>query len=76
MGDGELSHYGEDSVKTIHVEAAVEVPRVPNFLTIDDTQKISIADVSDEELKYIGAAWLENLLERARELRRKRGVKR
>ena len=61
-------------MKTIHVKASVQVPRVPNFLIIDDTQKLSIADVPDEDLKYIGAAWIENLIDRAAELRRDRGV--
>jgi len=56
-------------MKVITVKASVEVPRVPNYLIIDSKRKLSIADVPEEELQYIGAAWTEALIERARELR-------
>ena len=57
-------------MKTITVQATVNVPRVPHFLIIDEHHKLSIADVPDDELRNIGQAWIEALIERAAELRR------
>ena len=57
-------------MKTITVRACVNVPRVPNYLRIDDDHKLSIADVPDDELRNIGEAWTEALIERAAEIRR------
>jgi hypothetical protein len=56
-------------MKTITVRASVDVPKVPNYLIIDSDHKLSIADVPDDELKYIGQAWTEALIERAAEIR-------
>ena len=55
---------------SITTAATVEVPRVPNYLIINSERKISIADVHDDELRYIGQAWTEALIARAVELRR------
>ena len=56
-------------MKMITVKAQVEVPRVPNFLVTNPNHKISIADVPDDELRYVGEAWTENLLARAADIR-------
>ena len=51
----------------------VKTPRVPNFLMFKDIEgKISIADVPDEQLLEIGAAWTDKLLENAAQLRENR----
>ena len=51
------------------VRASVNVPRVPNFLIIDEHHKLSIGDVPDEDLRRIGEVWTEKLIERAVEVR-------
>ncbi len=59
-----------ETMKTIIVEAAITVPRVPNFVFYDGTEaKVSIADLSDAELKALAEAWTEALMERAEVLR-------
>ena len=55
-------------MKRITVKALVDVPCVPNFLLYEGG-KLSIADVSDGELRYIGSAWTEELILRAQALR-------
>ena len=57
----------------ITVQATVEVPRVPNYLIIDADHKLSIGDVPDDELRRIGEAWTERLIERAAEIRATEG---
>ena len=54
---------------SITTAVTVQVPRVPTFLIIDSNRKIPIADVVDDELRFIGQAWTEALIERAAELR-------
>ena len=58
-------------MKTITVNAAITVPKVPNFVFYDGTEaKISIADLSNAELRALAEAWTEALIERAEVLRR------
>ena len=48
----------------------VSVPRVPNFLRVDDSESaFSIGQFSDDELRSIGEAWTEQLIKRAGEIR-------
>jgi electron transfer flavoprotein alpha/beta subunit len=49
------------------VKAEIEVPRVPNFLRMTDGQSLPICAVTEEDLRKLGAVWIENLIERARE---------
>lgn len=51
-------------MKTIKVTADVEIPKVPNFLLMDNKQQISIADVTTGGLKKIGEAWTKQLVDR------------
>lgn len=61
------------SGQKINVHAEVEVPRVPNFLRFDNgEQSISIADITDESLRGLGAEWTESLVQRAAEIRASR----
>lgn len=55
----------------INVERDFDIPRVPNFLIASrrGDAKISIADVSEEQLKALGEAWTLRLINRAREIR-------
>lgn len=54
------------------VSADVEVPRVPNFLRFANAEgTISIADITDESLRELGAEWTEALIAHATELRKK-----
>ena len=62
---------GESEMK-VNAELHIETPIVPNFLRIagrGDNNMISIADLSDEELKKVGAAWTAALCEKANERR-------
>ncbi len=52
-------------MKTLTVRATIEVPRVPNYLIIDEHNKLSIADIQPGELRRIGELWTEKLIERA-----------
>lgn len=54
--------------KTVTVTADVRIPRVPNFLLYDDDQKLPLDAVSEEDLRRIGAAWTEALVERSRQM--------
>jgi electron transfer flavoprotein alpha/beta subunit len=49
------------------VKAEIKVPRVPNFLRMTDGQSLPICAVTEEDLRKLGAVWIENLIERARE---------
>jgi len=56
--------------KRIQVQAKARVPRVPNFIMLEDGDtKIRIGDINDAGLKNIGKEWTINLLERAKEQR-------
>jgi len=52
------------------LEATVKVPIAPNFLRVvgdeEDDQPVDVADVSDGELRRLGEAWTEALIENAR----------
>ncbi len=57
----------------IKTYAEVEIPRVPNFLRYGsgDGQVFDVADMSDRQLKEIGAAWTKLLIEVATKRRQK-----
>ncbi len=49
----------------------VETPRVPNFLKFKEISgKISIAQLTEPDLRDIGEAWTEKLIQRAAEIRK------
>lgn len=54
---------------------SVRIPMVPNFLfenttlNLSDEGKYPISDFPDDVLKEVGKAWIENLLNRAKEMR-------
>lgn len=58
--------------RVIQVTAKIAVPTVPNFLLYDGG-KLAISDVSDDDLRRLGHAWTESLLERAAQQRKARG---
>jgi len=58
------------------IEVTIEVPTVPNFLrnTVDGREKgilIPIQDLSEAELREIGAEWVEALVKQAAKKRKK-----
>lgn len=53
--------------KTYTIMASVLIPKVPNFLLMEDGQSLPISAVSEGELRAIGAKWIENLVQRAKE---------
>ena len=55
---------------TFNMPRTFIVPRVPNFiLTPGSSEKVSIGDLSDEQLDAIADAWRDRLRERAHEIR-------
>lgn len=42
----------------------VETPRVPNFVKVGN-EYLPLSDFTDEELRLIGKAWIDALLDRA-----------
>ena len=52
----------------INVRAIVKVPRVPNFLILEDeSQKLPVSAFDEDALRQLGAEWTEALVKRARE---------
>ena len=59
---------GVSEHEIINVRAIVRVPRVPNFLLLeDDSQKLPVSAFDEDALRQLGAAWTEALVKRARE---------
>lgn len=57
------------------MNAVIRTPTVPNFLTVTVAGKevqVSVADVSEADLKAVGAAWTEKLIETAKSYRKAR----
>lgn len=56
---------------TVKTSIEVQVPRVPNFLSLIgvDTPR-SIAEFTEEELRDVAARWTEHLIERAQVIRK------
>lgn len=54
-----------------HKSVGVKVPRVPNFIAVG-SEYIAIANFTDNELRVIGKAWTNQLVELAKQ-RRPRG---
>jgi hypothetical protein len=44
----------------------VNVPGVPNYIIVD-TRPVPVSSFSESELRAIGKAWIENLIERSKE---------
>lgn len=54
----------------LEVKARVRVPKVPNFILYEQSDgKISVGDLTDEQLAEIGELWTQDLLKRAAEVR-------
>lgn len=58
--------------RTVTVTAAVEIPAVPTHLKYEGG-KMDIADVGTEQLRAIGKAWTDALVETALQRRQARG---
>lgn len=56
-------------METIQVVATVRVPKVPNFLLMDNDQKLPLSAFTEDGLRELGKAWTDNLLKRAKEQR-------
>lgn len=54
---------------SISVEVRIHVPKCPNFVRTLTGEVFSLTDISDDELKKIGAEWTDNLLRHAADLR-------
>ena len=48
-------------------EVNIEIPSVPNFISVG-SDRLSITEFSDEELREIGKLWTEKLIERSKEI--------
>ena len=57
--------------RIIVVTATVQTPIVPNFLLQEGGGSLPIEAVSDEGLRLIGEAWIEELLAKAARRRKK-----
>lgn len=53
--------------KKIQVTTTIETPVVPNFIKQTNGQVIPLCAISERGLRDIGEAWIECLIERARE---------
>lgn len=59
----------------IDMKVDVKVPKVPNFLLAEGTERtFDIADFQDSELREIGKEWVEELVAHAARRRLNRGV--
>ncbi len=58
-------------MRTIHVTASVQVPKVPNFLRYPGGT-VRVGDIQDESLRRVADAWKEDLLARAAEQRKEK----
>lgn len=57
----------------ITTKVKLRVPKVPNFIMCEvGDGKVSVADLTDEQLSQIGEAWTARLMERAAEVRQSR----
>lgn len=75
----------DSTSKVLTVKAPVRTPRPPNFLTLDiklgretgathtqELPQIDVADVADDGLRALGAAWTEELIQNAENRRKAR----
>ena len=54
----------------LNVKMNIKVPKVPTFIMYEEGDgKVSVGDLSDEQLRQIGEAWTDDLLTRAGEVR-------
>lgn len=56
----------------ISFERDVRLPTVPNFIFYGsrDSEKVSVGELTDAELRRLGKEWTEALVRRAQEVRR------
>ena len=53
-------------MRLITVKAEIQIPKVPNFIMYAILEgSVAIGRLTDDELREIGAAWTDALLERA-----------
>lgn len=55
------------TTRTMTVKAAVQVPTVPNFLLLEDGQKLPLSAFSDAGLRGVAKEWGEAMVARKRE---------
>lgn len=75
---------GSEIMKTIMYQQQLRVPMVPNYIMIEtkrggpvvigESPKISIADLTEQQLRAIGAAWTDDLINQAEKIKRARGI--
>jgi len=54
----------------IEAKLSIKVPKVPNFILYAESDgKVSIGDLTDEQLTEIAEAWKADLLKRAAQIR-------
>jgi len=53
---------------TLEIKAEIVIPKVVNFLRLEDGQKIALSMIPDEDLKAVGVQYGENLVARKNEL--------
>lgn len=54
----------------VNMNAIIKIPRVPNFIREDGGDgNFSVADFTDEQLREIGSAWTDDLIENAKRKR-------
>jgi|JI10StandDraft_1071094.scaffolds.fasta_scaffold432712_3 hypothetical protein len=56
----------------INIDMEFEIPITPNFirLSMDNEKSLPIEKLTDKQLKILGEAWTNKLIERAREKRK------
>lgn len=53
----------------ININAHVKIPRVPNFISLKNGEKVPISAIKEDYLQEIGKEWTANLITRAREMK-------
>ena len=61
--------------KEIKVQMVVDLPMLPNFIRAADGEAFGVETFSDEDLKRIGAAWTDKLIQHAQERRKRKNGK-
>ena len=55
----------DDATHIINFSARVHLPRVPNYLIVNEDRKIPVGEISEPELRRIGEAWTDALVARS-----------
>lgn len=53
---------------SINVTAIIKTPSVPNYLIMDNGEKIHISAVKEEYLREIGEIWTDELVRKSKEV--------